>query len=131
MPGVTTIVKRFNFEAAHLLPNHNGHCARLHGHSYIVDVGVTGPVNPVRGESDEGMVIDFAEVSAAFKQNVHAVCDHQYLNDVLPLVVTTAENIAAWIFGEMEAALRLRSDTVSVSFVRVWETATGYAEVRP
>ncbi len=124
MPSIT-IAKRFEFQAAHQLPNHKGHCQRLHGHSYEVEVGITGPVNLTEGASDEGMVIDFGDVSAAFKKRVHDVCDHQYLNDVLPML-TTAENIAAWILAEMQDEL-----DPTVAFVRVWETRTGHAEARP
>jgi 6-pyruvoyl-tetrahydropterin synthase len=60
---------------------------------------------------------------------VYDVCDHQFLNDVLPVPVTTAENIAAWIAVEMIEGLD--GMRVAVEFVRVWETATSYAEVRP
>lgn len=129
-----TIVKRFTFEAAHQLPNHDGHCRRLHGHSYKVEVGVTGTVRRPTGDSDDGMVVDFGVVSAVFKENVHAVCDHRNLNDVLDVPVTTAENIAGWIAETMGRALSLRIEEGAaaprVSFVRVWETETGYAEVR-
>lgn len=122
------IVKRFTFEAAHQLPNHDGKCRDLHGHTYTVDVGVRGDVRPADGSPQEGMVIDFGIVSAAFRENVYARCDHKFLNDVLPVPVTTAEHIAGWILDEMTRAVALRDETVEVAFVRVWETQTGYAE---
>lgn len=120
------LVKVFEMECAHQLPNHDGKCRRLHGHSYKVEIAVDGAAKGDTGEPDEGMVVDFAVISAAFKERVFKVCDHQYLNEVLPIPVTTAEWIASWIHGEMSDAL----DTSErrVAFVRVWETATGYAE---
>lgn len=124
MTALATIVKQFRFEAAHQLPNHGGQCRDLHGHSYLVEVAVAGPVNPVRGLSDDGMVVDFGDIKIAFRERVHDRCDHHFLNDVLPVPVTTAENIAGWILGEMDDALDGR-----VKWVRVWETASGYAQV--
>jgi 6-pyruvoyltetrahydropterin/6-carboxytetrahydropterin synthase len=73
-----TIWKRFTFEAAHRLPSvPAGHkCARLHGHSFHVEVHVAGPV----GE-DTGWVMDFAEVSAVMKPLINQL-DHYYLNEI-------------------------------------------------
>jgi 6-pyruvoyltetrahydropterin/6-carboxytetrahydropterin synthase len=36
------IRKRFRFESSHVLPHHTGKCARLHGHSYRLEVTVRG-----------------------------------------------------------------------------------------
>ena len=56
--------KSFQFEAAHLLPKlPKAHkCRRLHGHSFQVEIVVTGPCDP-----ELGWVMDYAEVSAAFR----------------------------------------------------------------
>lgn len=43
----TTIGKTFTFEAAHHLEHHRGKCRRPHGHSYKLEVMVTGAVKPV------------------------------------------------------------------------------------
>ena len=66
------IFREFTFEAAHRLPNvPDGHkCARLHGHSYRIEVRVGGEV----GEQS-GWVVDFADISAAFKP-LHAELAH-------------------------------------------------------
>jgi len=107
-----------------VLPNHDGKCARLHGHSYRVDVLLAGPVREADGSPGEGMVLDFANVSDAWKP-LHAQLDHAYLNHVLPdeFQPTTAENIAAFIYE------RLRWAHLPLASVRVWETATSFAEV--
>lgn len=60
----TTLYKDFTFEAAHRLPNvPEGHkCGRLHGHSFVVRLEITGEVDP-----NTGWIIDFAELKAIFK----------------------------------------------------------------
>ncbi|MBB8590211.1 6-carboxytetrahydropterin synthase, partial [Escherichia coli] len=54
----TTLYKDFTFEAAHRLPNvPNGHkCGRLHGHSFVVRLEITGEV-----DKHTGWIIDFAD----------------------------------------------------------------------
>jgi 6-pyruvoyltetrahydropterin/6-carboxytetrahydropterin synthase len=80
------IFREFTFEAAHRLPNVPvGHkCARLHGHSYRVEVHVTGDVDPATG-----WFMDFAELKSAFKP-LHDQLDHYYLNDVPGLIIRLA-----------------------------------------
>lgn len=116
-----TIAKIFRFEAAHQLPNHDGKCRNLHGHSYKVEVLAAGDLIEDAGSPKEGMVVDFSDVSRVFKERIHRVCDHQFLNDVLPVPVTTAEWIAHWILGE------LKQEIPAVTAVVVWETETSSA----
>jgi 6-pyruvoyltetrahydropterin/6-carboxytetrahydropterin synthase len=131
-PLKTTICKEFTFEAAHLLPHHDGKCRNLHGHTYKVQIYITGTVQvetPPRDLLDnpkEGMVVDFGEVSGAFKEYIFNALDHKFLNDVLPFV-TTAENIAAWIFDQMSE--NLDDEAAWLTKVRVWETKKSFAEV--
>jgi 6-pyruvoyltetrahydropterin/6-carboxytetrahydropterin synthase len=119
------IAKEFRFEASHVLPNHEGKCSRLHGHSYVVVVECEGPVRSADGSSSEGMVVDFSRLSAIWKTELHPRVDHHHLNDVMPThwQPTTAENIAGWLLGELKARLPL------VIAVTVWETATSSARV--
>ena len=102
------IFKQFRFEAAHRLPHvPPGHkCARLHGHSFMVEVHVTGPV----GETT-GWLIDFAEIAAAW-QPLHAVLDHHYLNEVAGLENPTSENLARWIWDELKPTVPQLSQVV-------------------
>ena len=95
------IFKTFTFEAAHRLPNvPPGHkCARLHGHSFRVDVHVRGPVQPAAG-----WVLDFAELTQAFRP-LHEQLDHQYLNDIDGLANPTSEHLAMWIWRRLQPAL--------------------------
>jgi 6-pyruvoyltetrahydropterin/6-carboxytetrahydropterin synthase len=115
-----TICKEFRFEAAHQLPNHDGKCARLHGHSYRVEVRVAGPIADADGSAREGMVMDFARVKEAWEPIGRAL-DHQNLNDLLDFP-TTAENLAWWMLDQLTQSLP------AVQAVRVWETAAAWAE---
>ena len=97
----TELFKEFTFEAAHRLPyvpaDHK--CARLHGHSFKVELHVGGEVDPATG-----WIMDFAEIKSAFKP-VLAQLDHYYLNDIEGLENPTSENLAAWIWERLQPAL--------------------------
>lgn len=95
------IFKSFTFEAAHRLPNvPEGHkCARLHGHSFRVEIHVRGEV-----DGHTGWVMDFADVKTAFKPLLDRL-DHYYLNDIEGLENPTSENIARWIWDRLRPAL--------------------------
>lgn len=102
------IFKVFRIEAAHRLPRvPPGHkCARLHGHSFEIEVHLEGPV----GE-DSGWVADFADIGAAFAP-LHEQLDHRYLNDVDGLDNPTSENLARWIWTALAPRLPLLSRIV-------------------
>jgi 6-pyruvoyltetrahydropterin/6-carboxytetrahydropterin synthase len=112
------IVQAFTFEAAHRLPRvpATHRCFRLHGHSYRVELELSGPVDPA-----SGMVIDFFDVEAVF-QPLLTRLDHTCLNDLEGLENPTAENIAAWIWNNAKPGLAL------LTRVRVYETPLCWAE---
>jgi 6-pyruvoyltetrahydropterin/6-carboxytetrahydropterin synthase len=90
------------FDAAHHLPNHKGACARVHGHTWRVEVDW---VFDTLG--DDGMANDFADLKAQVRA---ALPDHRDLNDVYAFV-PTAENLA-----------RHFCETLQAYTVRVWES---------
>jgi len=102
------IFKIFQIEAAHHLPKvPAGHpCARLHGHSFRVEVHVSGDVDPT-----SGWVMDFAELKTAFAP-VFAQLDHNYLNDVPGLDNPTSERLAVWIWERLKPGLPVLSKVV-------------------
>jgi len=93
----------FQIEAAHRLPHvPEGHkCARVHGHSFEIEVHVSGPV-----DEKLGWVMDFADVKAAF-QPLFDQLDHYYLNDVEGLENPTSERLAEWIWQRLKPRLPL------------------------
>lgn len=107
------IFKEFTFEAAHRLPCvPAGHkCFRLHGHSFKVEVHVSGPL-----DRQHGWVMDFADIKEAFA-GIHDQLDHRYLNEVDGLDNPTSENLARWIWRSLE-------DDLPLSKVVVRETCT-------
>jgi 6-pyruvoyltetrahydropterin/6-carboxytetrahydropterin synthase len=100
-PIVVDLTKEFRFEAAHLLPNApKGHkCARLHGHSFRVEITIRGPVDPV-----SGWLMDFADLKKAFAP-LEEQLDHRYLNDIPGLENSTSENLAHWIWTHLHDRL--------------------------
>lgn len=109
------IFRAFTIEAAHRLPNvPAGHkCARLHGHSFRVELHVTGDVDP-----HTGWVMDFADLKAAFEPVLEQL-DHRCLNDIDGLENPTSENLARWIWADIQPRLPRLSRVV------VHETCTG------
>jgi len=106
------VFRVFQIEAAHRLPHvPEGHkCARLHGHSFRIEVHVSGELG-----TDSGWVMDFAELKAAF-QPLFEQLDHRCLNEVDGLDNPTSEHLARWVWA------RLRADLPGLSKVVVQET---------
>lgn len=114
------IFKQFTLESAHRLPNvPAGHkCARVHGHSFRIEIAVAGPVDPAFG-----WVMDFAEIKSAF-QPLFDQLDHHYLNDVAGLENPTSEHLARWIWEHLAPSLPGLAEVV------VHETCTSGARYR-
>lgn len=118
------VSKEFTFDAAHHLHCYEGKCKNLHGHTYKVIFGISGFAN------DIGIVIDFGDIKEIWKEKIEVHLDHRYLNDTLPNMNTTAENMVVWIFEKMEEALQSHSQECQVEFIKLYETPTSFAEVR-
>ena len=88
----TRLERSYRFEAAHFLPRvPPGHkCARMHGHSYLVEIAIEGETDPERG-----WVMDFAEIDEHAAPLVKQL-DHQVLNEIEGLVNPTSELLAVW-----------------------------------
>lgn len=120
-----TINKEFRFEAAHQLHGMpQGHqCARMHGHSYRIEVEIrSATVNEV------GFVVDFGELKP-IKQWLDDTIDHRVLNDITETLNPTAENLAHWLFSAFYPVID--SLGARLTAVKVHETATAWAEYRP
>lgn len=113
--------KEFRFEAAHKLVHHDGKCARLHGHSFVGRVVVVGGTLHEDGPK-RGMLVDYAELSAAIKPLVDDVLDHYYLNETLEMDSPTSEMIAKWLHGKLSQRLGITLN-VGMSVV-IEETCT-------
>ena len=119
------LTKTFHFEAAHHLPGHVGKCARLHGHSYQLEVAVRGPIKDMPNQSDSGMVMDFEDLSQIVRNSIIERLDHRDLNEVTGLR-TTAENLAHWMW---DALLAAGLSPQLLYRIRLWETQSSYVEI--
>ncbi len=108
------VFKVFQIEAAHRLPNlpEDHKCFRLHGHSFRIEIHVSGEV----GEKS-GWVMDFADIKGAFDPLFEQL-DHRYLNEIIGLENPTSENLARWIWHN------LINNLPQMSKVVVCETCT-------
>jgi 6-pyruvoyltetrahydropterin/6-carboxytetrahydropterin synthase len=106
------IRKHFRFEAAHVLPHHSGKCARMHGHSYRLEVAIRGPLQ-TDGPAT-GMIEDFDTIKRIVRARVIDVLDHQTLNDIIEN--PTAERILLWIWKHLAEHLDKLDELV------LWET---------
>ena len=135
MPTANVIVtRRLHFAAAHLVHNPAmsdeenkrtfGKCnnPNWHGHNYILDVSVRGPV-----DERTGYVIDLSRVKAVVEEQVVSKVDHRNLNlevDFLRGVIPTTENVIVAFWRVLEPALRPAQLTRLV----LWETVNNYVE---
>jgi 6-pyruvoyltetrahydropterin/6-carboxytetrahydropterin synthase len=123
------VSKEFTFDAAHHLHCYEGKCKNLHGHTYKVIFGISGFVD------DRGLMMDFGDIKEIWKNEIEIYLDHRYLNETLPPMNTTAENMVVWIYEKMQEAVSTEERQqlyrgARVEFVKLYETPTSYAEAR-
>ncbi|PQA89326.1 6-carboxytetrahydropterin synthase QueD [Hyphococcus luteus] len=109
------IVKSMSFDAAHFL-DHDPEArpyARLHGHSFKMEVVIDG-----EPQEETGWVVDFGDVAEAL-QDLHDALDHRLLNEVEGLERPTLENICQW------AAKKLKARFPGLAEVRVSRPSNG------
>lgn len=111
-----SIVRRYTFDAAHSLDWHPGKCKALHGHGYVLEVELIGPLD------ERGVVADFEELDEQVERLALSRLDHQHLNKIL--ANPTAERIAL-VIGEWLAEAGVRW-----SEIRLWETERGSVVLR-
>lgn len=99
-----------------------GHLTVAHGHNYVLEVTVRGPV-----DERTGMVMDLAELKQLVGETVIARFDHADLNrDALfgSGSIPTTENLALAVWGLL--APKLGSERLHR--VRLWEDPTFFVE---
>lgn len=108
------------FSGAHSLRNYKGKCEELHGHNWKVEVSISGKqLNKI------GLLIDFVEVKKIVKE-VLGKLDHRYLNEIEPFdsINPSSENIAKYIYKEIEKKLRKETKKCKLVEVVVYESET-------
>lgn len=84
------LIKSYQVEAAHALPPGVA-TARVHGHSFEVDIVLSGECDP-----QLGWLIDYAEVTNCFEET-YAALDHHFLNEVEGMTDPSIEGMRAWL----------------------------------
>ena len=92
------VTQEFMFAAAHRLPLYDGPCEDTHGHNYVLEVTVRGPI-----QDKSGMVVDFRTIEDVVKDKVMPQVDHRMLNDFMEN--PTAEHLVVWIWKKLKADL--------------------------
>ena len=118
------VSKKIEFGAAHFLPHYDGKCSRLHGHTWWVEVTISGEIN-----DKTGMVVDFVLVKRILETIIDKYFDHYTLNDTIEN--PTAENIAQYLYFYFTGkAIKDLPADVRLEAVTVWESSDSKATVR-
>jgi 6-pyruvoyltetrahydropterin/6-carboxytetrahydropterin synthase len=120
------IVTEDDFSSAHALRGYKGKCENLHGHNWKVKVAVSS-----KELGELGMIMDFGDLKCMLAEVLNEL-DHKDLSKVSPFdkINPTAENIAAYIFNEMQRELKkIKGLKAVVKEVKVWESETACAIV--
>jgi len=116
--------KKENLEVFH-------HCSKFkpdgleepHGHTYHLEVTVTGFPDPITG-----FVIDFKELKKIIQEKVLERMDHRLLNNI-PYFrdkTTTVENLIQYIWKQLYDVLK--GDNRRLTRLKLYETPDSYAE---
>ncbi|MFQ5457445.1 MAG: 6-pyruvoyl tetrahydropterin synthase family protein [Myxococcota bacterium] len=135
---VLTMTRRMAFSAAHRYhnpawdPARNeaafGDCTRVHGHNYVLEASVTGPIDP-----RTGMLMSIAELKAILAEEVAERYDHRRLDeDVAELraCIPTSENVARAIWARVRPRVAgAGGGRYRLSRLRLFETGDLFVEI--
>ena len=145
---MTTRIRRWvETDTGHRVPNHKSKCRHLHGHRYRWEAELEGEVVIERGVSDEGMLMDFSDVSRILEENIHDVVDHAFVvyegdeearrvlsglsaehRTVVVPFIPTAENLAKWAFEQIEPHIQtIYGNRLRLVAMHVRETPKSWA----
>ncbi len=140
------VTKEFTFDMAHALFNYDGPCKNIHGHTYRLQVTVSGYANQDPQNAKCGMLIDFGQLKKIVADHVIDKYDHALvLNEAVPASLRascyaisekvhfvsfqpTCENMLISI--KFTLLPILESIGFTLQTVRLCETPTSWAEWR-
>jgi len=123
----------------------------MHGHRYRWEVELEGEVVTQIGVSDEGMLMDFADVSEILNKHIHDVVDHAFIvyegdeeataalsvmgdehRTIVVPFVPTAENLAKWAYEQVESHIKSSyGNSLRLHAFHVRETPKSWASWHP
>ena len=140
------IGKVIQWDMGHRVLSHRSICKGLHGHRYKAEICVEGELIRELGTSEEGMVIDFADIKKTAQKFIQEEFDHAFMvwdkdEELLeffkhskghkPVIVPftpTAENVAAYIFNILKDKFSDKYNTdLHLHSIKLWETPSSYA----
>ena len=145
---MTSRIRRWvETDTGHRVPNHKSKCKHMHGHRYRWEIELEGSVVTEEGVSEEGMLMDFSDISNILNVYIHDVVDHSFIvfegdNEVLKALellgnqhrtlvvpfVPTAENLAKWAYEQVEPHVRSKyGNSLRVRAFHVRETPKSWA----
>jgi len=121
------ISKEFSFDMAHLLDGHDGKCQNLHGHTYKLQVEISGDL--YESGAKKAMVIDFSDLKSIVKKTILDPMDHAFIYNQ----TSERESQIAALLQELNSKTfifnRLKHDEqLAISAIRLWETPTSFCE---
>ena len=133
-----TMTRRTTFSAAHRYYNpvwdakrnteEFGDCTRVHGHNYVLEASVTGPVNP-----STGMLMSISDLKVYLAEEVGAVFDHRQLEVEVPELrgrIPTSENVARAIWARLAPRIAgAGQGRHRLSRLRLFETEALFVEI--
>lgn len=141
------ITTRLEFDAGHRIPHHKSQCRNLHGHRYAMEITLSGDIIALESASENGMVMDFADVKRIARESVVDVWDHAFLvyerdaevlnflnslpnhKTVIFPTVPTAENMAAEAFRILKNEYHdTFGNHLKLERVRLYETPNSWAD---
>lgn len=141
--SIIRVTKQFSFEMSHALLNYDGLCRNIHGHSYKLQITVSGKPMNKPGDPKDGMVIDFGVLKKIIQQKIISQLDHSLMinekaptrklselgemyerNHMVPFQPTT-ENLVVYIARNVK---QLLPEHIELYSVRLYETSNSFAE---
>ena len=137
---MTRVTRRYEFSASHRLHSPAlseeenaelyGKCNNPfgHGHNYVLEVTVRGPV-----DAESGRVVSIGELDAYVSREVIRQFDHKDMNHDIPDfadLVPTSENLSVVVERRLRRDWSGSFGTASLDAVRVQETKRNLFELR-
>ena len=133
------LTKEFSFEMAHALKGYDGACKNIHGHSYVLEITVSGLPKIDDAHPKNGMLIDFKELKKVVNANVVGLFDHALVlksdhfvdldfgdqKVVRTSFQPTCENFCLYIAEVLKGAFNA---AVELDKIKLYETATSFCE---
>jgi 6-pyruvoyl tetrahydropterin synthase/QueD family protein len=116
-----TVTKELVFDAAHFITDHPAKCSNLHGGRYVLQVQVSGRIDPLTG-----CVVDYGYLKRIVNRLVVERFDHHTLNYAAPELAwrSSTEMICVFVWEQLIDYLP------GLSGLRLYETTQSWCDYR-